>query len=415
MPPPPNAKSELVDPKDAGKLAKLGGVDGVVKALQTSKFKGLDAVEAKDGFAARRQVCVHAMRAAPALSNPPLYRYGKNVLPEAESTTFFGLVWEGLQDKTLIMLMVSAVVSLVLGVQENPSSGWIEGTAILIAVFTVVMVSAGNDYSKVFVLTVHKVTLCISKQERQFRALNAKKENKDVKVVRDGQQLQVSVYDLNVGDVVTVETGDILPADGIYVDGHGIKCDESGVTGEADAIAKPDDDPYLLSGTQVLEGYGHMVVIAVGPNSINGKTMMSLRVESEDTPLQGKLDKLADHIGHIGLSVAILTLVCLVAKHLVIDWYANKPLLSVEFFSAIVKYTITAITMVVVAVPEGLPLAVTMALAYSMMKMLDDNNLVRHLAACETMGGATAVRAEFSSFPIVLNTMNRSAQTRPAH
>eukprot|EP00160_Parvularia_atlantis_P015995 Unigene4852_Nuclearia_a/m.14844 Unigene4852_Nuclearia_a/g.14844 ORF Unigene4852_Nuclearia_a/g.14844 Unigene4852_Nuclearia_a/m.14844 type:complete len:1054 (-) Unigene4852_Nuclearia_a:149-3310(-) len=347
----------LVDPKSPDRLEALGGLAGLLRALKTDSKRGVPAAEAADGFSARRA------------------HFGRNALPEGEHTTFFGLVWEGLQDKTLIMLIVSAGVSLVLGIRENPASGWIEGTAILVAVLVVVMVSALNDYSK----------------EQQFRALNAKKDNKDVKVVRGGEQLQVSVYEINVGDIVTVETGDIIPADGVYVSGHGIKCDESGVTGESDSIAKPDDDPFFLSGTQVLEGYGLMVVIAVGPNSIHGKTMMSLRVESEDTPLQGRLDKLADQIGHIGLGMAVITLGSLIIKHIIMDFSHARPLFSVEFFSALVHYVITAVTMVVVAVPEGLPLAVTMALAYSMMKMLDDNNLVRHLSACETMGGATTI------------------------
>ena len=116
--------------------------------------------------------------------------------------------------------------------------------------------------------------------------------------------------------------------------------------------------------------------------------MLSLRVESEDTPLQQKLDSLADSIGQLGLVFAVATLTLLVAKYF---YFLDHPFSLGEFFSHFVKYLITAITMVVVAVPEGLPLAVTLSLAYSMMKMLRDNNLVRHLAACETMGGATAV------------------------
>jgi len=121
--------------------------------------------------------------------------------------------------------------------------------------------------------------------------------------------------------------------------------------------------------------------------------MLSLRVESEDTPLQGKLDELADNIGKVGLTFAILTLAALVGKYLAFN---PEPFDFYDFFSHFVKYLITAITMLVVAVPEGLPLAVTISLAYSMTKMLRDNNLVRHLAACETMGGATAVHFSFS-------------------
>lgn len=348
---------KLVDPKSKDELQALGGVKGLLNSLKTDAKMGLPAKEAANNFVERSAF------------------YGRNVLPEKDSKSFFELVWEGLQDKTLIMLMVASVISLILGIREDPTSGWIEGTAILVAVFTVVNVTAANDYSK----------------ERQFRALNAKKENKLIKVIRNGEQMQVSVYELRVGDIVTVETGDIIPADGVFVSGHGIKCDESGVTGESDAIAKPDDDPFFLSGTQVLEGYGSMVVIAVGVNSVHGRTLMALQVESEDTPLQHRLDKLADQIGHFGLLMAALTVIFLIVKHVLLDYLAGTAIFDAEFFSALVKYIITAVTMLVVAVPEGLPLAVTMALAYSMMKMLEDNNLVRHLAACETMGGATTI------------------------
>eukprot|EP01137_Pigoraptor_chileana_P011737 Opistho-2@63129 len=273
------------------------------------------------------------------------------------------------------MLSVAAIISLILGMREDPRTGWIEGTAILAAVLLVVFVAAINDYQK----------------EIQFRKLNAKNEAREIKVVRNGEQMQVPIAEILVGDVMELATGDILSADGVFVDGHTLKCDESGATGESDTIKKGlEDDPFFLSGTQVMEGVGKMLVVAVGPHSFNGKTLMSLRVESEDTPLQQKLEALAETIAYFGIITSTITLGVLCSKHVVLLMWGGEEFDS-HVISAFVKYIITAITMLVVAVPEGLPLAVTMALAFSTMKMLEDHNLVRHLDACETMGGATNI------------------------
>ncbi|KJE89783.1 calcium-translocating P-type ATPase [Capsaspora owczarzaki ATCC 30864] len=206
--------------------------------------------------------------------------------------------------------------------------------------------------------------------------------------------MQIPVAEVLVGDRVEISTGDILSADGVFISGASIKCDESGATGESDAVKKGTghkEDPFFLSGTMVLEGSGAMLVTATGVHSFNGKLLMALRVENEGTPLQIKLEALAESIAYFGIVMAAVTFSSLIGKHLFISHLNGEELFDEHFFSAIVKYTITAITMLVVAVPEGLPLAVTMALAYSTMKMLEDNNLVRHIDACETMGGATNI------------------------
>lgn len=348
----------LIDPKSPEELKALGGVDGICDSLKTNKETGLNEAEQ---------------------NNPQrVEQYGNNTIPKQKATTIFELVWEALEDNTLRLLSAAAFVSLVLGIHENPSSGWIEGTAILFAVLIVVFVTAINDYQK----------------EIQFRKLNDKKDAKDVKVIRNGVQQQIPVHQVLVGDVVEIATGDILSADGIFISGHGIKCDESGATGEPDSIKKgynDGEDPFFLSGTQVMEGSGKMVVVAVGVHSFNGKTLMGLRTVNEDTPLQVKLEALAESIAYVGIVMAGLTFSVLIVKHVLFSYWAGEDFFNAHFLSAVVKYIITAITMLVVAVPEGLPLAVTMALAFSTMKMLEDNNLVRHLDACETMGGATNI------------------------
>eukprot|EP01099_Mayorella_cantabrigiensis_P000157 TRINITY_DN1069_c0_g1_i5.p1 TRINITY_DN1069_c0_g1~~TRINITY_DN1069_c0_g1_i5.p1 ORF type:complete len:999 (-),score=293.26 TRINITY_DN1069_c0_g1_i5:231-3176(-) len=342
--------------RDNDKLVKLGGVSKIAAGVGSDIQKGIPEKELTDGCQARKS------------------KYGKNFVEPPIAKTLPELIWEGLQDSTLIMLCIASFVSLALGLWEDPQTGWIEGTAILIAVVVVVLVSSLNDYHK----------------EIQFRKLNEKKNNTQIKVIRAGEQRQVSIYDINVGDVVGIETGDIICADGLVIDARNIRCDESAMTGETDQIKKDESHPFLLSGTQVTEGFGKMLVIAVGKNSESGRAMALLSKPAESTPLQEKLEALADKIAYFGLGAAVTILVILIAKFLILNWI-NGVAFELHMFQVLVKYFITSITIVVVAVPEGLPLAVTIALAFSMMKMLNDQNLVRHLDSCETMGGATTI------------------------
>lgn len=255
----------------------------------------------------------------------------------------------------------------------------VEGTAILVAVLAVVLTNAINDYQK----------------EAQFKKLNSKKEDREVKVLRSGREQQISVYDINVGDILMLEPGDIIPVDGLFLKGHNMACDESSATGESDTMKKNTEekgDCFILSGSKVLEGVGQALVMAVGENSYFGKTMMSMRDgEAEGTPLQMKLDTLAEQIAKLGFAAAILMLLALVIKYFVTASLAPEFPPAGDIAASMIRIVIQAITIIVVAVPEGLPMAVTMALAFATTQMLKDNNLVRVLAACETMGNATAI------------------------
>uniref|UniRef100_A0A4X1SFF1 Calcium-transporting ATPase n=1 Tax=Sus scrofa TaxID=9823 RepID=A0A4X1SFF1_PIG len=388
--------------------------------------------------------------------------FGKNFIPPKKPKTFLQLVWEALQDVTLIILEIAAIVSLGLSFYQPPEgdnalcgevsvgeeegegeTGWIEGAAILLSVVCVVLVTAFNDWSK----------------EKQFRGLQSRIEQEQkFTVIRGGQVIQIPVADITVGDIAQVKYGDLLPADGILIQGNDLKIDESSLTGESDHVKKSlDKDPLLLSGTHVMEGSGRMVVTAVGINSQTGiiftllgaggeeeekkdekkkekknkkqdgaienrnkakaqdgaaMEMQPLKSEEggdgdekdkkkanlpkkEKSVLQGKLTKLAVQIGKAGLLMSAITVIILVL-YFVIDtfWVQKRPWLAectpiyIQYF---VKFFIIGVTVLVVAVPEGLPLAVTISLAYSVKKMMKDNNLVRHLDACETMGNATAI------------------------
>ena len=350
--------------------------------------------------------------------------YSDNRIPERVGKTFLQLIWEALQDKTMILLSAAAVVSFLLGLYEllyqppqydpegNPIKqvDWIEGIAIMIAVAVVVFVGALNDYQK----------------ELQFARLNKKKEDRDIIVIRNGNEILISIHDLLVGDIINLQTGDVIPADSILISGT-CEADESSMTGESDTIKKVDvttslrayeelkqKDPtnqtldigystqdgdkvldcILISGSRLLSGLGKAVVTAVGTNSIYGRTMMSLKVEPDPTPLQERLSQLADSISVYGCVAAMILFLVLFFRFL---FYTLLPggrfhdLDPAQKGSRFMNIFITAVTIIVVAVPEGLPLAVTLALAFATTRMTKDGNLVRNLRACETMGSATAV------------------------
>uniref|UniRef100_A0A668AGY0 Calcium-transporting ATPase n=1 Tax=Myripristis murdjan TaxID=586833 RepID=A0A668AGY0_9TELE len=479
----------LMELRGAEALSKIresyGDVQGLCSRLKTSPIDGLSG--------------------QPADIEKRKTAFGQNFIPPKKPKTFLQLVWEALQDVTLIILEVAAIVSLGLSFYKPPDAerehcgkaaggvedegeaeaGWIEGAAILLSVICVVLVTAFNDWSK----------------EKQFRGLQSRIEQEQkFTVVRGGQVIQIPVAEIVVGDIAQVKYGDLLPADGVLIQGNDLKIDESSLTGESDHVKKTEEkDPMLLSGTHVMEGSGKMLVTAVGVNSQTGiiftllgggddddddeeekkkekeekkkqkKSLFPLSLltlghysaancrlttnklvtmflffqfflidkkqdgsvenrkkakaqdgaamemqplnsdeggdaeekkktnlpKKEKSVLQGKLTKLAVQIGKAGLVMSAITVIILVVLFVVDTfWIQNLPWVKdctpiyIQFF---VKFFIIGVTVLVVAVPEGLPLAVTISLAYSVKKMMKDNNLVRHLDACETMGNATAI------------------------
>ncbi|XP_019677578.1 plasma membrane calcium-transporting ATPase 4 isoform X4 [Felis catus] len=414
-----------------------GGVTNLCSRLKTNPVEGLSG--------------------NPADLEKRKHVFGQNFIPPKKPKTFLELVWEALQDVTLIILEIAAIISLVLSFYRPPGeeneqcglpvsspedegeaeAGWIEGAAILFSVIIVVLVTAFNDWSK----------------EKQFRGLqNRIEKEQKFSVIRNGHIIQLPVAEIVVGDIAQIKYGDLLPADGILIQGNDLKIDESSLTGESDHVKKSvERDPMLLSGTHVMEGSGRMVVTAVGINSQTGiiftllgasegeeeekkkkgkkqgvpenrnkaKTQDGVALEiqplnsqegtdneekekkaaklprKEKSVLQGKLTRLAVQIGKAGLIMSAITVLILIL-YFVIDnfvihrraWLPECTPIYIQYF---VKFFIIGITVLVVAVPEGLPLAVTISLAYSVKKMMKDNNLVRHLDACETMGNATAI------------------------
>jgi calcium-translocating P-type ATPase len=332
-------------------LQELGGVATVLDLLGTDADRGVEESSIEE----RREL------------------FGSNVLPSTPRKTFWQLFVDTFDDATLQILIVAAIVSLIIGIYDDPATGYVEGMAILAACLIVSVVTAINDYQK----------------ESQFRELSAANDEVDVVVVRSGQFQSIPVGQIVVGDLVCLEAGDAIPCDGVLVNYDGLDVDESALTGEPEDINKDaDSDPFLLSGCTAIAGSGRYVATAVGKNSQWGVIKSHLEKEQEETPLQEKLDDMAAMIGYVGMAAAAATFVAMMGIKIFVD---PEYLKDVSVFKHALDAFIIGVTIVVVAVPEGLPLAVTISLAYSTKQMLKDQNLIRHLAACETMGNATNI------------------------
>ena len=304
--------------------------------------------------------------------------YGNNKPEEKRGVTYWEIIWDGLHDVTLIILIIAALVSIVLGIySEGWQSGWLDGAAILFAVIIVLNVTAINDLQK----------------DKQFRQLNAINNRRNIKVRRDGQMVTIITDDLVVGDIVQINAGDTIPADGIYISGSNVKMDESKLTGESDQVEKGAKNPFIVSSSECHDGSCLMLVTAVGANSVFGRMKTMIEGDNEEsTPLQLKLSKLSTQISVLGATVGVGTVIILIVKH-VINFFMGNGTATWDSsnWMFIVDAFVIGVTILVVAIPEGLPLAVTIALAYSVKRMMKDNNLVRHLNACETMGGANTI------------------------
>ncbi|KAI4348669.1 hypothetical protein L6164_009366 [Bauhinia variegata] len=352
----PDEIASIVRDHDLNKFKKMGGIQGIVRKLHISLEEGIS----EDSINTRQQI------------------YGFNRYTEKPSRTFLMFVWDALHDLTLIILMVCALVSIGVGIAtEGWPKGMYDGLGIILSVFLVVIVTAVTDYQ----------------QSLQFRDLDKEKKKIIVQVTRDGKRQKVSIYDLVVGDIVHLSIGDQVPADGIYISGYSLSIDESSLSGESEPVNVYEERPFLLSGTKVQDGSGKMLVTTVGMRTEWGKLMETINEGGEDeTPLQVKLNGVATIIGKIGLTFAVITFLVLIIRFLVekalhgefTDWSSSDAMKLLDYFAI-------AVTIIVVAVPEGLPLAVTLSLAFAMKKLMNDRALVRHLSACETMGSASCI------------------------
>ena len=350
-----------------------GGINFLLKELQTDKTNGISSLEGREE------------------------QFGSNKVFRKPPPSFFDFVKEALLDKMILILIGCSIFEIGISlfyifVQKEHNLDWIDGTSIIVAVLVVVSVGSITNYKK----------------EMKFHDLNdIQNGTTTYNVIRNGEPNKIISDDILVGDLIKINYGEILPADMLMVEGNGIKIDESSLTGESNAVSKKPFEKckeemeqglnhpssmILLSGTNVIEGAGSAIAIAIGTHSQKGIIRGTIDNAQEDnkTPLEIKLNDIADVIGYFGLGSAVVTLIALIIRMIINYCYGEK-----FSFPGMVKNILTIIilcvSIIVVAIPEGLPLAVTLSLAFSIKKLMDNNNLVRKMHACETMGGANVI------------------------
>lgn len=306
-------------------------------------------------------------------------QHGKNVLTPPQRTSLWNLYLDKYRDPIIQILLVAAFVSLILAFIEQ---NFMETIGIFVAVFlaTTVGFYFERDAAK------------------KFNLLTALSEEQPVKVRRNGKVMEIPRHDVVVGDVVLVEVGDEVPADGELIVCNDLQINESALTGEPVAeksLEGGGDGAYprnvILRSTMVMNGRGEFVVTAVGDATEIGKVAKkSTEQTSVETPLHMQLDKLAKMISKVGSGVSVAAFFIF----LIHDILTNPAWGGKDYFymaEIVLKYFMMAVTLIVMAVPEGLPMAITLSLALNMRRMLKSNNLVRKLHACETMGAVTVI------------------------
>ena len=350
------------------------GIDNLLQKLDTDEKNGISSIENREEY------------------------FGSNKIFIKPLPSFYSFLIEALSDKMIIILIISSLVEICISLfnifikNEINNMEWLDGISIIIAVIVVVTVGSVTNYKK----------------EMKFHDLNNfENQNTKYEVIRNGNLQELHSDDLLVGDLIKIYSGDILPADILLIEGNNIKIDESSLTGESTSVKKNSykicleeiksgnkkpSSNILLCGTNVIEGNGSGIVIAIGEYSQKGIIRGTIDNAQEDnkTPLEIKLNSIADLIGYFGLGSAIITFIALIIQ-LIIEYFKTAEMSFSEGFGKILKILILCVSIIVVAIPEGLPLAVTLSLAFSIKKLMDKNNLVRKMHACETMGGANYI------------------------
>ena len=314
-------------------------------------------------------------------------QYGENLLTPPKRESVWKLYLEKFQDPVIKVLLVAALLSLGISIVENE---YAETIGIIFAIFLATGIGFYFEYDA----------------SKKFDLLNALGEETQVKVIRGGKVHSIPRREVVVNDIVIIENGEEIPADGELIEATSLQINESSLTGELmveKTINPAEFDPeatypsnQVMRGTTVTDGHGIMRVSRVGDQTEIGKVARQSTEESEeDTPLNKQLTRLANLIGKVGFTIAGITFVVFVSRDLytwfqthngIQDWQQGM-----EVVQIVLKYFMMAVTLIVVSVPEGLPMSVTLSLALNMRRMLATNNLVRKMHACETMGAVTVI------------------------
>ena len=307
--------------------------------------------------------------------------HGENVITPQRDDSAWRLLGEKFRDPIIIVLLVAAALSLAMAFLEG---NFTETIGILCAILLATCVGFLFEWDAM----------------RRFRRLNRVNDEQPVKVRREGRMREVPRREIVVGDVVSLEAGETVPADGELVEAVSLQMDESTLTGEPETAKYVDEELFdpeatypsnrLLRGTTVRDGYGRMVVTAVGDATEAGRVTEQATVQSgEQTPLHRQLTRLSRQIGKVGVALSVLIFVILVGKAFLLEGLTEAPWPHVV--RTLLNCFMVSVAMIVMAVPEGLPMSITLSLALSMRRTLKTNNLVRKMHACETMGAVTVI------------------------
>lgn len=312
---------------------------------------------------------------------------GVNILTPPDKEPLWKRFLEKFGDPLIIILMIAGVLSI--GISCYEYWGLNEGASVFfepVGIFIAILLATGLAF--IFEL----------KADKEFALLNQVNDDEPVQVIRNGNAMQIPKKDVVVGDIVILNTGEEVPADGELLEAVSLNIDESTLTGEPMCHKSTDEAEFdsdatfptnhAMRGTKVMEGHGIMRVTAVGDKTENGKVFVAAQIDdSVKTPLNEQLDGLGKLISKISYGFAAAIIIGRIVMYFInvteFDW--------MPFLAFVLQTLMVAVTLVVVAVPEGLPMAVTLSLAYSMRRMLKTNNLVRKMHACETMGATTVI------------------------
>lgn len=314
-------------------------------------------------------------------------KHGENILTPAKKVPLWKKFLEKFKDPMIIVLLIAGALSIGISFYEYFSGA--KGFSVFfepVGIFVAIFLATGLAF--IFEL----------RADRQFEVLNKVNDDEIVKVIRNGKTTEVAKKDVVVGDIVKITNGDEVPADAELLESSSLKIDESSLTGEPiceKTTIEADFDKeatfasnHVMKGTKVMEGHGICRVFAVGDNTENGKVFTAAQIDSSvRTPLNEQLDKLGSLVSKLGYAIAGL----IVVGRLLLYFTSGVEFELMGFLSYLLQTCMIAVTLIVVSVPEGLPMAVTLALAYSMQKMLKTNNLVRKMHACETMGATSVI------------------------
>lgn len=311
-------------------------------------------------------------------------KYGYNIITPPKNTPWYIIYISKFKDPIIVILLIAAIISLVFGFIKNE---YAESIGIIVTIFLATWVGFYQEYDA----------------KKKFEALNSEKDFELVKVVRNGIVVEVTKDKLVFGDLVLISAGDEIPADIRLIQSMNMKVSEATMTGESLAVAKyPIDYEFqgsgfapdmLLRGTTVEEGFGRGVVVSVGDDTEIGKTTRQASQEThQKTPLERMLALLAKKISVVGFSVAAIMFVVLNITHWDFALGTNKfSLLSLDTFYTELQFFMGAVVVIIVSVPEGLPLSVALALSFSMKTMAKEKNLVKKMHACETIGAVNVI------------------------